>query len=226
MTTTPRRSLSFLVPLLGLVLWGGEAWAAGKQPALVDSGSWYLTLITFAPVAGMLVLLLPFIRGKAVKWVALAFSAVPLVLTAFLVFQFDPGWNVAMSAGKDLASHVAANPAYPYVGAYGLQFVERVVWIPAFNIEYFMGLDGLSVTMIVLTALVSFLCIIASWGIDKQLKGYFILFLMLQAGMTGLFCALDLFLFFVFWEVMLLPMYFLIGIWGAPPRGVDMVPSS
>jgi len=215
MTPHRRRTLSFLLPLLTLVLWAGEAWAAGAQPKLEDSGSWYLTLIIFTPVIGILLLLLPFIKGNAVKWLSLAASAVPLVLTGFMIFQFDPNWDVAASAA---AGGNLANEAYPYLGAFGLQFVERATWIETFNIEYFMAVDGLSITMIVLTTLVSFLCIIASWGIKKQVKGYFALFLMLQAGMTGLFCALDLFLFFVFWEVMLLPMYFLIAVWGAPPR--------
>ena len=81
-----------------------------------------------------------------------------------------------------------------------------------------MGIDGLSVPMVLLTAFLSFLCIIASWNIDKAVKGYFSLFLILEAGMMGVFCALDFFLFYVFWEVMLLPMYFLIGIWGGPRR--------
>jgi len=72
--------------------------------------------------------------------------------------------------------------------------------------------------MVLLTALLSFICVIASWGIEKSVKGYFALFLLLEAGMFGVFCALDFFLFYVFWEVMLLPMYFLIGIWGGPRR--------
>ena len=81
-----------------------------------------------------------------------------------------------------------------------------------------MGVDGFSISMVLLTALLSFLCIFASFGIEKAVKGYFALFLLLDAGMMGVFCALDFFLFYVFWEVMLLPMYFLIGIWGGPRR--------
>src|SRR5262250_2927942 len=72
--------------------------------------------------------------------------------------------------------------------------------------------------MVLLTALLCFLCIFASFGIEKAVKGYFALFLMLETGMMGVFCALDFFLFYVFWEVMLLPMYFLIGIWGGPRK--------
>src|SRR6185436_7674031 len=91
-------------------------------------------------------------------------------------------------------------------------------WIPSFNIQYVVGVDGISITMVLLTALLSFLCIFASWGIEKGVKGYFALFLLLDTGMMGVFISLDFFLFFVFWEVMLLPMYFLIGIWGGPRR--------
>jgi NADH-quinone oxidoreductase subunit M len=87
-----------------------------------------------------------------------------------------------------------------------------------FNIEYFVGLDGISITMVLLTALLCFLCMFASFGIEKGVKGYFALFLLLDTGMMGVFTALDFFLFFVFWEMMLLPMYFLIGIWGGPRR--------
>jgi NADH-quinone oxidoreductase subunit M len=85
-------------------------------------------------------------------------------------------------------------------------------------VHYYVGVDGISITMVLLTALLSFLCIFASWGIDKAVKGYFALFLLLDAAMMGVFVALDFVLFFVFWELMLLPMYFLIGIWGGPRR--------
>src|SRR5207249_7468072 len=100
----------------------------------------------------------------------------------------------------------------------GFQLVHRGPWIDAFDIEYFVGVDGISLTMVVLTALLCFLCMIASFGIEKGVKGYYALFLLLETGMLGVFCALDFFLFFIFWEVMLLPMYFLIGIWGGPRR--------
>jgi NADH-quinone oxidoreductase subunit M len=100
-----------------------------------------------------------------------------------------------------------------------MQFIEGPIsWISTYNIQYFLGIDGLAVPMVILTPIISTICIIASWGINKQVKGYFSLFLLLQAGMTGVFVALDFFLFYIFWEVMLLPMYFLIGIWGGPRR--------
>ena len=91
-------------------------------------------------------------------------------------------------------------------------------WIPSFNIYYFMGIDGISFPLVMLTSFVSMLAMGASWPIDKHVKAYCILFLLLETGMLGVFLALDFFLFYVFWEVMLLPMYFLIGVWGGPRK--------
>ena len=99
-----------------------------------------------------------------------------------------------------------------------MQNVFSVDWIPSFNIDYFMGIDGISFPLIVLTSFVSMLSMGASWPINKHVKAYCILFLLLETGMLGVFLALDFFLFYVFWEVMLLPMYFLIGVWGGPRR--------
>ena len=153
-----------------------------------------LTYMTFFPVAGMVaVLLLPRERHDLIRWVSALFTVPPLLLAVWLFRNFD-----------------RANP--------GFQFIEKFDWIPAYNIQYFVGVDGISISMVLLTALLSFLCIFASWGIDKGVKGYFALFLLLDAGMMGVFVALDFFLFYIFWEVMLLPMYFLIGIWGGPRR--------
>jgi NADH-quinone oxidoreductase subunit M len=100
----------------------------------------------------------------------------------------------------------------------GFQYVEKVPWISAFNINYYLGIDGISVPMVLLTALLAFLCVIASWNINEHVRGYFALFLLLNTSMVGVFCALDFFLFYVFWELMLLPMYFLIGVWGGPNK--------
>ena len=96
--------------------------------------------------------------------------------------------------------------------------VVRHAWIPDFNIQYYLGLDGISLSLILLTGLVSVLSCLASWNIEKQVKGYFSLYLLLTASMMGVFLALDLFLFYVFFEVMLLPMYFLIAVWGGENR--------
>jgi NADH-quinone oxidoreductase subunit M len=91
-------------------------------------------------------------------------------------------------------------------------------WIPSFDIYYFMGFDGISFPLVMLTSFTSLLAMGASWPITKHVKAYCILFLLLETGMLGVFLALDFFLFYVFWEVMLLPMYFLIGVWGGPRR--------
>jgi NADH-quinone oxidoreductase subunit M len=93
-------------------------------------------------------------------------------------------------------------------------------WVPSWNIYYRLGVDGISLPLVVLTGLVSTLAMAASWSITKHVRGYLILFLMLEAGMMGVFLSLDFFLFYVFWEVMLLPMYFLIGVWGGPRHQV------
>jgi NADH-quinone oxidoreductase subunit M len=153
-----------------------------------------LSLMIFVPLAGaVVVLFLPRDRANLIKWVSASFTVPPLLLAVWLFAYFD----------RSKA---------------GFQFMEHYYWIPVFNIDYFLGVDGVSITMVLLTALLCFLCIFASWGIDKGLKGYFSLFLLLDTGMMGVFCALDFFLFYIFWEVMLLPMYFLIGIWGGPRR--------
>src|SRR6266481_5687007 len=153
-----------------------------------------LTYMTFIPIAGALVVLcLPSGARDLIRWTAALITVPPLLLAIWLFFNFDRSQA-------------------------GFQFVEHYQWIPSFNIEYYVGVDGISISMVLLTALLSFICIFASWGIEKAVKGYFALFLLLDTGMMGVFVALDFFLFYIFWEVMLLPMYFLIGIWGGPRR--------
>ncbi len=166
------------------------------------SNEMLLTTMTFAPALGaLLILFVPKGANAAVKWLALAASAVPLACC----YPLLKGFTAAKSGMNEF------------------QFVLDKSWIEAFNIHYYVGVDGISVTMVILTALLSLLCIIASWNfehwnVNRGIKGYFALFLMLEAGMMGVFVSLDFFLFYVFWEVMLLPMYFLIGIWGGPRR--------
>jgi NADH-quinone oxidoreductase subunit M len=158
-----------------------------------------LTWMTFAPLIGAAVILvvkaLKLEKPELYKWIALAATAVPLVLSGYLWMHFDP------ELGKETP-----------------QFVHHFVWIPEFNIEFFFGVDGISVSMVILTGLISFIACIASFGISKKPAGYFSLFLLLETGMMGTFVSLDVFLFYVFWELMLLPMYFLIGIWGGPRK--------
>ena len=153
-----------------------------------------LTYMTFIPIAGMVVVLcLPSAAHNLIRWTAAIATVPPLLLAIWLFVNFDRSQA-------------------------GFQFVEHSRWIPSFNIEYFVGVDGISITMVLLTALLSFICMFASFGIEKAVKGYFALFLLLDAAMMGVFVALDFFLFYIFWELMLLPMYFLIGIWGGPRR--------
>src|SRR5262245_56166657 len=150
--------------------------------------------MTFIPLAGMFtVLALPRNAHDLIRKVALAFTIPPLLMAIWLYMNFDRTTD-------------------------GVQFMIRHPWISSYNIQYLMGVDGLSVTMILLTALLCPICILASWNIEKGVKGYFALFLLLNTGMTGVFSSLDFFLFYIFWEVMLMPMYFLIGIWGGPRR--------
>src|SRR5262249_28922058 len=99
-----------------------------------------------------------------------------------------------------------------------MQFVEKVSWISTFNISYHLGIDGISFPLILLTTFLCLVSIIASFGIENRTKEYFFWFLLLETGMLGLFVSLDFFLFYVFWEITLVPMYFLIGIWGGPKR--------
>jgi NADH-quinone oxidoreductase subunit M len=162
-----------------------------------------LTWLTFLPMGGVVLIFLAYLLGykddKNIRWLTLVIMGANLVLALWLYAHFDP--NIRKIDGND-----------------GYQFIERGIWIRSLNVEYFVGIDGISVTMVLLTALISFVGVIASWSIDKQMKGYFAMYCLLVTGMMGVFVALDLFLFYVFWEVMLLPMYFLIGIWGGPRK--------
>lgn len=158
-----------------------------------------LTLIVFLPTAGAI--LLAFVPSKAHE----ALRGITLVTTLAVL-----GACVLFLMGNGDTKFEAA--------ADQLQNVMNVGWIPSFDIYYFMGMDGISFPLVMLTAVVSVLAMGASWSITKYVKAYCILFLLLETGMMGVFLALDFFLFYVFWEVMLLPMYFLIGVWGGPRR--------
>ena len=119
----------------------------------------------------------------------------------------------------DLAAALCAGAAMDLTHTGTLQLVERASWIPSIGVSYHLGTDGLSLSLVVLTALLLVLCVVYSWRIETRVKEYMILLLLLETGLVGVFVALDLFLFYVFWEVSLVPMYFLIGIWGGPRRG-------
>src|SRR5687767_12718627 len=156
-----------------------------------------LSIILFTPLAGALLLL--FVNGRndhAIKWIANITTLVGFLLSV-------PLWFASFY-----------NPQNPE-----FQLVERAQWIPSIGAEYFLGVDGFSVLLILLTTLMGFIAVLSSWSaITERLKEYYIFLLVLQTGMLGAFMSLDFLLFFLFWEVMLVPMYFLIGIWGSANR--------
>jgi len=150
-----------------------------------------LTLILFFPIlAALVVLCMPKENLKAIRWTAFGASLVPFILTVILWSQFNSGQP-------------------------GFQFQEQYPWYPALNSTFHIGVDGLSLTMVLLTTLLTPLALLASFNITDRIKAYFMLFLFLETGMLGVFMALDLLIFFVFWEIGLVPMYFLINQWGS-----------
>ncbi len=154
-----------------------------------------LTMVTFFPLVGVALLaFIPSNRQDTIKGVALIIAFITMLVSFALYYLFDP---------------VAS----------GMQFETNIPWVTSLGISYHMGIDGISLLLILLTTILTFLCVMASWNsVTTNIKGYFISMLLLSTGMIGVFCALDLFLFYVFWEVMLVPMYFIIGIWGGPNR--------
>ena len=156
--------------------------------------NYILSLLIWLPVLGMAAIaFIPREKENSIKIAAAITTGVQFILTLIL-------WN-----GFDLQNG-------------GMQKNEMYNWIPSFNISYHLGVDGLSLPMVILTGLLFFIGVFVSWNIKKAVKGYFALFLMLNTGVMGVFLSLDFFLFYIFWEVMLLPMYFLIGMWGGPQR--------
>ena len=150
-----------------------------------------LTLILFTPVLGaVIVMILPPKPDNLVRWTSFVLSLIPLVLSLVLWFNFDKAQA-------------------------GFQFEQKVVWYSALNSSYHLGVDGISLTMVFLTTLLTPLAILASFSIKERIRPYMALFFLLEMGMLGVFLSLDLLLFFVFWEFGLVPMYFLINQWGS-----------
>ena len=154
-----------------------------------------LSVILFTPLVGAGVLVFFNRRHEAaIKWTANIFAALGFLVSVPLWFRYDPAGAV-------------------------WQFSERAPWIPSIGADYFLGVDGFSVLLILLTTLMGFIAVLSSWrAITERVKEYYICMLVLQTGMLGAFVSLDFLLFFLFWEVMLVPMYFLIGIWGGGRR--------
>ncbi|MCH7618988.1 MAG: NADH-quinone oxidoreductase subunit M [Candidatus Marinimicrobia bacterium] len=154
-----------------------------------------LSLHLLIPFAGVLILLaLPKNDNTLLKVTAMLFSVATLIASIVMFFRFE-------------------------IGPSGMQFVEQTAWIPSWGISYKVGIDGISLFLIMITTLLTPIALLSSWNsITQSLKGFLISMLTLEIGIIGVFVSLDLFLFYVFWEVMLIPMYFLIGIWGGENR--------
>ena len=154
----------------------------------------YLTLMTFIPLLGaIIVMLMPKTQEKAIKNFSIIISLLPLAISVFL-------WQT-----------------YSDSGSYHAIATENVNWIPSIGVKYHMGVDGLSLPLVVLTTLLTTLSLwYSARTITKRVKEFFALFLLLEMGMLGVFVSLDLILFYFFWEIGLVPMFLLIGIWGQP----------
>jgi NADH-quinone oxidoreductase subunit M len=168
----------------------------------------FLSLITFLPVLGMLIILfIPKSQEKPIKLLTLLITGFQFLVSGFLLLNFDYSKGGIFDPGS-----------FQFIEKFRWIDISGFSWIGRIKIDYFMGIDGLSAPLVFLTGLITFIATLASWNIPRSIKGYFALFLLLDTGMMGVFVALDFFLFYIFWELMLLPMYFLIGIWGGPRR--------
>ena len=152
-----------------------------------------LTVTVFVPAIGALFIAISGVRGRNVCLVAIAFTLIDLILASWLMLTFDFGAD-----------------------AERFQFIDRFNWMPKtiLDAKYHLGVDGLSAPLVLLTALLGLCAVFASWNIQHRVREYFIFLLVLQTSVLGVFCALDFLLFFIFWELELIPMYLLIAIWG------------
>ncbi|SVB72635.1 uncharacterized protein METZ01_LOCUS225489, partial [marine metagenome] len=152
-----------------------------------------LTVTTFLPLAGVLLILL--IRNDVlIKWIALVTTVATCIVSLPIYTHFDKT-------------------------TYKMQFAEIHPWIPAWNINYTVGVDGISVLFIILVTILSTLCVSVSWkSIQEKTKEFFISLLIMETAMIGVFVSLNIFLFYLFWELTLIPMFLLIGVWGGSNR--------
>jgi len=159
-----------------------------------------LTTITFLPlIGGIALLFLPKNQLSAIRWTALGIAGADLLLALLLLLGYSQSNVSATFEGTFL-------------------FKENVPWITSLGINYSLGVDGISVLLVVLTALLTTACILASFNIEQKVKNYMAFMLLLECGILGVFVATNLFLFYIFWELMLIPAYFLVGSWGGPRR--------
>src|ERR1700742_526068 len=168
-----------------------------------------LSLLIFTPLLfGLLIILLPSAWRASFKYITLLATLIQLGISIWMYMHFKTG---AQFAGINNES--------------GFQFMQKLPWINLdlgtlgkMQIDYFVGIDGISITLVVMSSVVMVIAALASWEIKSNLKGFFSLFLLLNMAVIGVFCALDFFLFYIFYELMLLPLYFLIGMWGGARR--------
>jgi NADH-quinone oxidoreductase subunit M len=157
----------------------------------------FLSAIVFLPAVGaLLCAFLPGLKDKGIKWVSLIFTLIPFALSVYLFIIFD---RSAAAAGA-------------------IQFEEKVPWIPAINAHYHLGVDGISLPLVILMTFLGVLVTLISWKIDLRQREYFAWVLLLEMSILGVFTSLDLLLFFLMWEIEVVPMYFLISIWGTGRR--------
>ena len=151
----------------------------------------FLSIIVLLPLLGVLTIaLVPGLSSKTIKYISLVFMFAVLALTLFLFFHFDRSTS-------------------------SMQFEEIYSWLPALNAHYHLGVDGISLPLVVLTSFLGFIAVLVSWDVEYRTKEFFIWMLVLESSILGVFCSLDMLLFFVFWEIEVIPMYFLISIWGS-----------
>lgn len=167
-----------------------------------------LSWITLLPILGMVIILfIPKTQEKAIKGLTLLITSIQVILAIVIL----AGFNYAKGGVFDASS-------FQFIEKFRWIDIEGFSWIGRIKIDYYLGIDGLSVPLVLLTAIICVISTLSSFSINKSVKGYFAMFLLLDTGMMGVFVALDFFLFYIFWELMLLPMYFLIGIWGGPRK--------
>lgn len=165
-----------------------------------------ISIIILLPLIGSLTTFMLGKRAGYAKWVAAAFSGAALMLSVLVALDFS------IAPGPDAVGFHDGS------GYFDFQFYEEYPWIESLGISYTVGLDGIGLPLFVLTTLLSFLAILFSWDTALRPKEYFGLMQILEVGVLGVFVALDYFVFYVFWEVVLIPMYFMIGVWGGPNK--------
>ncbi|HMC89020.1 MAG TPA: NADH-quinone oxidoreductase subunit M [Gemmataceae bacterium] len=186
----------------------------------------WMSLVIFVPtLTALLLIFVPRGQEEAMRWISLFGTAITLVVSLVIfigyraeVVDFNTGKDNELLGVLNARADAADRGEKASQPIQRQDWVARRSWIDRFNIDYYLGTDGISLPLVLLTTVISFLAMIASWNIERFVRAYCMLFLILETGMIGTFLALDFFLFYIFWEVMLLPMYFLIGVWGGPRR--------